>query len=139
MNRSLFSTLNAVADITGYMIHGVFSNWKDMTFSNVGKRDGKKSGKSTGMHCIEFFFLFPLVSGTFANRQKYIFVDEMMTEDTKSILLQIWNVFQVSDRCHINDVGKPKFPKCRFLDTSFQNTVEVALKKSAVECRQVEE
>ena len=67
MNRSLFSTFNAVADITGYMIHGVFSNWKDMTFSNVGKSDGKKSGKSTGMHCIEFFFLFPLVSGTFAN------------------------------------------------------------------------
>ena len=134
MNRSFFSTFNAVADITGYMIHGVFSNWKDMTFSNVGKSDGKKSGKS-----IEFFFLFPLVSGTFANRQKYIFVDEMMTEDTKSILLQIRNAFQVSDRCHINDVGKPKFPKCRFLDTSFQNIVDVALKKSAVERRQVEE
>ena len=46
MNRSLFSTLNAVADITGYMIHGVFNNWNDMKFSNVGKSFGGKVVKA---------------------------------------------------------------------------------------------
>ena len=122
VNRSLFTTLNAVNDLLGYMAFGVFSKWNDMVKSNKRTTDGRMIVNNTGMHAIEFIFVFPLTAGSFAERNKVVSILEMMKENTMATLLSIRNAFEMGTTCHIDDNGRLIIPKSSITGTSYHHT-----------------
>ena len=122
VNRSLFTTLNAVNDLLGYMSFGVFSKWNDMVKSNKSTTDGRMIVNNTGMHAIEFIFVFPLTAGSFAERNKVVSILEMMKENTMATLLSIRNAFEMGTTCHIDDNGRLIIPKSSITGTSYHHT-----------------
>ena len=65
----------------------------------------KIGGEQQELHVIEFFFLIPLVVGSFAERRAIIPVFEMMKTKPQPALLQLRDAFNSLSTCHVDDAG----------------------------------
>ena len=128
--RSLFTTMNATNDILSYMSSGVFAEWNEMVQSNKNTK-GKSTSTNTGMHVIEFFFLFPLVAGSFAERKSIIPLFTMLKTKSASALRQLRDEFNIPTPCHINDNGGIVLPVSSITGTNHYNQITAQVAQGA--------
>ena len=125
--RSLFTTMNATNDILSYMSSGVFAEWNEMVQSNKNTK-GKSTSTNTGMHVIEFFFLFLLVTGSFTERKSIIPWFTMLKTKSAPALRLLRGEFNIPTPCHIDDSGAIVLPVSSITGTTYytQFTAQVA-------------
>merc|ERR1712086_1001510 len=92
---------------------------------------GKSTSTNTGMHVIEFFFLFPLVAGSFAERQSIIPLYTMLKTKSASALRQLRDEFNIPTPCHINDNGGIVLPVSSLTGTNYYNQVTAQVAQGA--------
>ena len=80
-----------------------------MVNSNKGDK-GKSVSKNTGMHVIKFYFLFPLVVGSFASRKKKLEVSKIMRANSQASLLRLRVAFEMPCPYHVDPHGRVVAP-----------------------------
>ena len=105
----------------------VYVEWDEMAKSNWNAKV-KSTSCNTGVHVIEFVFVFPLVAGSFAERKSIIPLFTMLKTKSASALRQLRDEFNIPTPCHTNDSGAIVLPVSSITGTNHYNqfTAQVA-------------
>lgn len=101
VNCSPSTAFRKIENVMTILKRGVYSTWSDFALSEQSQQDkgqgndGKTRGR--GMFLSEFVFIWPLILGTFKERDNKIDASTMMSEETRGMLNNLCDELNLRD------------------------------------------
>ena len=101
VNCSPCAAFRKIENVMTMLKRGVHSSWNDLAMSEQSQADKRKgeAGKTRGrgMFLSEFVFIWPLIIGTFKERNTVINASEMMSNETRDMFTNLCDELNLRD------------------------------------------